>query len=141
MCREFVVTLPATGSAAAAGRAEIESTLTRSFSEPGRLVDDAVLVGSELLTNALRAGAPSVVLRVESHVDEVVVGVRDDMPGRPQALPEPEPTEIAGRGLAVIARVAAEWGVREKGTGKEVWVRLPVPAGVAARFNCEHAPT
>ena len=140
MCRELALTLPATGDAVGAGRSEIESFLSRSFTEPGRAVDDAVLVGSELLTNAVRVGAPVLGLRLDVHVDEIEVAVRDDMPGRPEPRPDPGPTDAAGRGLGVVARVALEWGVRELDAGKVVWVRLPVPAGATPRFNCERAP-
>ena len=141
MCREDVVVLSARGDATAEGRAWVEAFLRRSYASGDGLVDDAVLVASELLTNALRAGAPWLELRLTAHVDELCVGVRDAVPGRPgPGRRVVAPTDPAGRGLAVVERVALSWGVDDDGDTKTVWVTLPVPAGTAARFNCVRDP-
>jgi anti-sigma regulatory factor (Ser/Thr protein kinase) len=139
MCRELEVTLPATGDAIADGRARIEDFVLRSFGHPEGLLDDALLVGSELLTNAMRTGSRELGLRLVAHVDELRVGVHDDRPGRPRTLPSPGPTDASGRGLGVVARLGVEWGVDRDDPGKQVWVRLYVPPGADPHFNCVHA--
>ena len=87
-------------------------------------VDDAELLTSELVTNAVRhAGAP-VVVRVGQEADGVIVAVQDPAP----ALPTPRPAgpeDVSGRGLAIVAAMAADWGVDPvPDDGKAVWFRL-----------------
>jgi serine/threonine-protein kinase RsbW len=85
--------------------------------------DDAVLIVSELLTNAVRAGCSCIDLNIEIDVDGLRVGVIDDAPGAPRVqLAEPE--DLRGRGLFLIAALASDWGVRRTDDGKEVWAAL-----------------
>jgi hypothetical protein len=99
------------------------------------LVDDAVLLTSELVTNAVvHAGTPvQVTCRLADGAVEVVV--RDGHPARlvPE-IPEDEkhPTErTGGRGLLLPAALASAWGVAYGRNSKAVWFRLgldgPVP--------------
>ncbi|MFK4116775.1 SpoIIE family protein phosphatase [Streptomyces longwoodensis] len=118
---------------------------------PARLAEDAVLVLSELVTNAvLHAGTD---VDVDCRLAEpwepgtgaartaydVVVEVSDRHPGRHPARPPadgtPEPhTPPAGlpedgRGLRLVAALAEEWGVTYRRGAKTVWVRLPGAPG------------
>jgi anti-sigma regulatory factor (Ser/Thr protein kinase) len=90
------------------------------------LVGDAVLCVSELVTNAVRAGCGQVTLRIEHEPDEVQLAIADDAPGSPVLTPAATDS-LRGRGLAIIAALAADWGVRNASPGKEVWVRLALP--------------
>ena len=92
------------------------------------LVDDAVLLTSELVTNAVvHAGTPvQVTCRLADGAVEVVVS--DGHPGRlvPEA-PEREavPSErTGGRGLLLPAALASAWGVAYGRASKAVWFRL-----------------
>ena len=92
------------------------------------LVDDAVLLTSELVTNAVvHAGTPvQVTCRLAEGAVEVVVS--DGHPGRlvPEA-PEHEavPSErTGGRGLLMPAALASAWGVAYGRASKAVWFRL-----------------
>lgn len=105
----------------------------------GALRDAAVLVVSELVTNAVRAcgGWPAwVVLRLGLTLDGLLVEVWDpsadppvpvaaEVPDEPAVLPE------GGRGLALVAACAAAWGHYpvERPGGKVVWARLALPEG------------
>ena len=81
--------------------------------DPDRLVDDAVLLTSELVTNAVvHAGTPlAVTCRLSS--GELEVAVRDRHPAR--TLPDiPKATSISaerGRGLLLPSVLASSWGV------------------------------
>jgi hypothetical protein len=92
------------------------------------LVDDAVLLTSELVTNAVvHAGTPvQVTCRLADGAVEVVVS--DGQPGRlvPEAPePQPVPTErTGGRGLLLPAALASAWGVAYGRSSKAVWFRL-----------------
>ncbi|MFG3439769.1 SpoIIE family protein phosphatase [Nonomuraea sp. NPDC047897] len=94
----------------------------------GHLADDAVLLTSELVTNAVVHAGTAVELtcRLVPHADppalEIEVGDR-----RP-ALTVAEP----GRGLTLAGMLADGWGVTYSGTRKRVWVRLELPDDVDA---------
>jgi hypothetical protein len=101
--------------------------VTRAADRHG-LVDDAVLLTSELVTNAVvHAGtAVQVTCRLADGAIEVVVS--DGHPGRqvPEA-PDREPiaTErTGGRGLLLPAALASAWGVAYGRASKAVWFRL-----------------
>ena len=118
--------------AAAAARRFVRDTLQAwaVTSAEGRhgLVDDAVLLTSELVTNAVvHAGtAVQVTCRLADGAVEVVVC--DGHPGRPvPEVPDPEPivTECTGgRGLLLPAALASAWGVAYGRASKAVWFRL-----------------
>lgn len=89
------------------------------------LLDDAALVLSELVTNALRAGGMSFTVHLEVWPGRLRVTVSDSAPGRPH-LRQPGVHETTGRGLQVVATLADDWGVtaRDHGGGKQVWAEL-----------------
>lgn len=98
--------------------------------------DEALLVTSELVTNAVvHAGsAPELLLRFSGTA--LHIEVRDLSPGSPTPN-DAQPGDVGGRGLAMIDRVAAAWGVTPiAGGGKAVWVDLSCDPG-----NSAGAPT
>jgi anti-sigma regulatory factor (Ser/Thr protein kinase) len=94
------------------------------------LIEDVELVVSELVTNAMRHGRGQITMHLEVEPDRVVVGVQDQGAGRPCPR-EPDATDVNGRGLALVAILATEWGVRpEPDGGKVVWcVLTPAVSG------------
>lgn len=89
-----------------------------------KLADEALLVTSELVTNAIvHAGsAPELVLRFSGTA--LHIEVRDMSPETPTPN-DAEPGDLGGRGLAMIDRLAAAWGVTPTPSGgKAVWVDL-----------------
>ena len=110
--------------------------------DPDRLVDDAVLLTSELVTNAVvHAGtAFDVTCRLTS--GELEVAVRDRHPAR--TLPDiPKAASASaerGRGLLLPSALASSWGVTYAKTAKAVWFRISLardrdqetPDGVAS---------
>ncbi|MEW2630162.1 ATP-binding protein [Streptomyces sp. NPDC048389] len=100
---------------------------------PESVVDDAVLILSELLSNACRHGRPlgqreagDGDVRAAWRVDEagrLTVEVTDGGgPTRPVPA-TPSVTARGGRGLNIISTLAQEWGVRDSATGEvTVWV-------------------
>ncbi|WP_371777237.1 ATP-binding protein [Streptomyces sp. NBC_01438] len=106
----------------------------RSRGVPDSVVDDAVLILSELLSNACRHGRPlgrhSDVgegdVRAAWHVDRtggLTVEVTDGGgPTRPVPA-TPSVTARGGRGLNIISALAEKWGVRDDSSGEvTVWV-------------------
>lgn len=88
------------------------------------LVDDAVLVVSELAANALTHAGSSYRLRLSA--DDRVLRIEVDDAG--SGTPEPQPltdTEEHGRGLHLVGALAASWGMEAAATGgKRVWAEL-----------------
>lgn len=119
---------PATPGRARSWAAEqISGALTHLPTMPSTL-DDAILVISELVTNALRAGCSSADLNIEVDGDALRVGVIDDSPGLP-VVQLAAPDDVRGRGLFLVAALAIDWGVQRTDNGKEVWAALPLPFG------------
>jgi anti-sigma regulatory factor (Ser/Thr protein kinase) len=71
------------------------------------LTDDALLLTSELLTNAVRYGGGGVTLSVTADTATVRIAVSDDNPRRP-TLPSGSPAELrsGGRGLLILQALA-----------------------------------
>ncbi|MFD9795298.1 SpoIIE family protein phosphatase [Streptomyces sp. NPDC059070] len=97
------------------------------------VVDDAVVLTSELVTNAVvHAGTAADVLCLRSE-DGVRVEVADHYPEREVPL-SGSPSDIAapdrenGRGLLLCAAIASRWGVEYTPTQKHVWFQLDLPA-------------
>jgi hypothetical protein len=93
----------------------------------GAVVDDASLVVTELVANAvLHAGGP-IVLQLSWNLDEQPPSVRlevsDGSPSPPVARAYGTGAST-GRGLALVASVAARWGVDRIEAGKVVWAEL-----------------
>jgi anti-sigma regulatory factor (Ser/Thr protein kinase) len=97
------------------------------------VVDDAVLILSELLSNACRHGRP--LGRAEIGDGDVRAAWRVDKAGRltvevtdgggpTRPVPAtPSVTARGGRGLNIISALAQEWGVRDSASGEvTVWV-------------------
>ena len=89
--------------------------------------DDAVLVASELVGNALAHARTACRLDVRLDGLGLTVAVRDYDCGGPLV---PLACTTSGRrdqGLFLVASISRAWGVRPTETGKSVWALLPVP--------------
>ncbi|MFF0220337.1 SpoIIE family protein phosphatase [Streptomyces vinaceus] len=135
--RRFVITARAAasfdplGRSVAAARAFVRDTLQGwGFAD---IVDDAVVLTSELVTNAVvHAGTKAEVLCLRSG-DGVRVEIADRYPERELPLQHPgerpyaDPDRENGRGLMLCAALATRWGVEYTATHKHVWFRLDLP--------------
>ncbi|MFF4902245.1 ATP-binding protein [Streptomyces sp. NPDC001068] len=95
------------------------------WGHPG-MVDTALLLVTELATNALQHGSgPAIGVRIFLQGDHCVIKVTDTAgsPTRPR-LRAASPTDESGRGLFLVEALAAEWGVSDDGT--RVWCLFPV---------------
>jgi anti-sigma regulatory factor (Ser/Thr protein kinase) len=97
-----------------------------------RAVGDAVLVVSELLSNAIRHARPlpgaNVQVAWALRNGDVEVAVSDGgAPTRP-APAHPTVSSLGGRGLDIVGYLARTWGVRNDDAGLTVWAVLAAPA-------------
>ena len=82
----------------------------------------AELVISELVTNAIRYGAPPMWLRIIKDLS-ISVEVHDGSPVSPR-LRHPGTLDEGGRGLAIVGRLVQAWGTRCTDEGKTVWAEI-----------------
>ncbi|MGK5532897.1 ATP-binding SpoIIE family protein phosphatase [Streptomyces sp. URMC 129] len=98
-----------------------------SWRFPEELRELGVLAASELVANSLKHGRAPMGLRLRRTDRRLIVEVTDGdehLPRRQQAAPVDE----AGRGIAVVATIAAEWGARRLPEGgKAVWAEFALP--------------
>ena len=99
----------------------------------GGLVDDAVLLTSELVTNAVVHAGTQVQVTCKLAAGAVEVVVRDSHPARMVPGPAPDDTipaeRTGGRGLLLPSALAAAWGVSYGTDAKAVWFRMGLPGG------------
>lgn len=119
------------GRSVATARAFVRDTLQGwGFAD---IVDDAVVLTSELVTNAVvHAGTAADVLCLRSD-DGVRIEVADHYPEREiplqgAAITMSSPDREGGRGLQLCAALASRWGVDYTPTQKLVWFQLDLPA-------------
>lgn len=120
------------GPAAAAARGFVRDALLAW--EAHEVVDDAVLLTSELVTNAVVHAGTETRVTCCLEPESVRVEVQDHHPGRgvPDRPAECDPEDERGRGLLVSATLASAWGVTYNRTHKTVWFRLDRGAGTGA---------
>lgn len=103
------------------------------------LADDCVLAVSELVTSAISAaagitgpdGGPARVRLRVTALDSppgVLTEVWDASPDLPCRV-EAGPDSLGGRGLAIVAALAARHGVERAGSGKRVWAEITLERG------------
>jgi anti-sigma regulatory factor (Ser/Thr protein kinase) len=99
------------------------------------LAEDAAVIVSELVTNALRHGGCAVNGAAREDVElvlwrrsgQVVCAVTDPGAGAP-VLVQPDPFGEAGRGLQVVQALSATWGwTRLDASRKAVWAAIGIP--------------
>ncbi|WP_073946440.1 ATP-binding protein [Streptomyces kebangsaanensis] len=109
-----------------------------SWKLPDEVTETAVLLLSELMTNAYRHAKVSpgreirarCVLDGDGRLRISVTDANDTLPMPREASPEDE----SGRGLALVEALADDWGAepRPGGIGKTVWFELELNSGTRA---------
>ncbi|MEV5958855.1 SpoIIE family protein phosphatase [Streptomyces sp. NPDC051987] len=114
--------LPARDDTASHARA-LAAPLLRRWHIGEQTRDNALLVLSELVTNAVRFGSGPVTVRLVHAGSRLTCEVGDTGSGRPR-LRRGSLLDGAGRGLYVVHKLTVRWGVRWTQTGKAVWAEL-----------------
>jgi anti-sigma regulatory factor (Ser/Thr protein kinase) len=121
------IALPRSPSSVATARRFIEArTAAWSFPEPA--TDQLVLIGSELVTNAVLHARTELTLTLELRDDRVRISVKDRSQA-PATLRHYRPDALTGRGLGVVAALSDRWGVSTAADGKVVWAELQANGG------------
>lgn len=111
--------------AASQARAVVSDELGQAVSS--EVLEDATLLVSELVTNAIRhasqAGNAEVELRLKVDRERIRVVVSDPGGGFAAAPRLPTASESSGWGLYLVDRIADRWGVISK-ERNEVWFEI-----------------
>ncbi len=112
--------LPVDLRAAAAARALLRETLA---GRDGSGCDDAMIMISEVVTNAVRHTRDVLHLLIVMDGQSLRVEVTDDDPVVP-AVPAVDLDGTGGRGLYIVDKLADCWGVTPTAGGKTVWFEI-----------------
>ena len=117
----FLWSLPPDAAAAGVARRVLRQ---RCSSLPNPLLEDALLLVTELVANAIRHGQGPVTLALIPRQDRLRVEVTDASAARPRPRTSGVEAE-SGRGLQIVDVLASRWGaVPRQPTGKSVWFEL-----------------
>jgi PAS domain S-box-containing protein len=117
--------------------ARIRSNAARALAEWG-LEEPAFvteLVVSELVTNAIRYGAPPIQLRL-IHDRGLICEVSDSSSTAPH-LRRARVFDEGGRGLLLVAQLTERWGARQTGAGKTIWCEQTLAAAGGPLLSLE----
>lgn len=101
------------------------------------VVEDCLLVVTELTSNAVQAGCTEIGLTVAVHRDHVRIMADDDAPGVPQRRHMLAAAgNRRGRGLAIVESVSRTWGVQPLTHGKQVWADVAIGSALTLAVDC-----
>jgi len=139
------VRLPADRRTPGAARELVRAALTEV--ELTEVMDEALLLTTELATNGVIHAATEIDLEVVADRDELTVTVTDFAESLPTRT-TPNGVELAegGRGMLLVDHFATSWGTMQHGAGKGVWFRLTrgkrpstAPSGAVPPFGAPSA--
>ena len=115
------------------------------------LIEDAVVIASELATNAIRHGTPAAMGDATDNSERGrvelswclqasrLICVVTDQTGTPPALAAGGPEAESGHGLQIVGALAVAWGWTILGTGeKAVWAALDLPGHADGTTGSAH---
>ena len=138
MCRDFeVCERRCDGSAPSRARRFVADSLRSELSGPAAEgpIELTVVVVSELVTNAVRAGCAAIGITLQLHRDHLRVVVFDDAPGRPKQRIA-RPNVVRGRGLSIVRAASRAWGLQVAAAGKRLWAEIALPDDVIHASAC-----
>jgi anti-sigma regulatory factor (Ser/Thr protein kinase) len=114
--------LPAEPKSAGAARHSLAS-FCRDRGAPAELTEDAILVISELVTNAVMHARTPTLAWAEYEAGAITLAVVDGSASLPSLL-APNARRENGRGVAIVDELGATWGLIKTSLGKIVWVNI-----------------
>jgi serine phosphatase RsbU (regulator of sigma subunit)/anti-sigma regulatory factor (Ser/Thr protein kinase) len=109
----------------APGRARRFVRQTLTANGWGESLDNALLLTTELTTNAVVHAGTTITITVRGDADELMVRVQDHTPGRLAGTARaPDELHEGGRGLYLVDTLSTTWGTEHTGSGKAVWFRF-----------------
>jgi anti-sigma regulatory factor (Ser/Thr protein kinase) len=124
--------LPSTPEAGALARQAVRALCSEAHLAE-EACDVALLLVTELVSNAVQHAGAAPVLDVQIFGDAIRIAVRDPSPTLPEPAGAPDDLVERGRGLLLVDSLAQNWGAEPGSVGKTVWceVELAREASVA----------
>ena len=95
--------------------------------------DDAMLVLSELVSNAVKHAAPlpsgEIIVRWSVQADVLHIEITDGGASTRPHASTAALSSLGGRGLDIVRTVSSQWGVTEAGESVTVWAEVPRTPG------------
>jgi two-component sensor histidine kinase len=135
MCLSTSASFPCDVSTPRKARQFCLDSLRKLFPVGSDVVEDCLLVVSELTSNSVQAGCGSLGLTVDVHRDHVRITADDDAPGVPRRVTV-GPAQRSGRGLAIVESVSRTWGVQPLTYGKQVWADVAIGSELVLAVDC-----
>ena len=124
------IALPRSPASVGTARRFIEArTAAWSFPEPAG--SQLVLIGSELVTNAVLHARTELTLTLELRDGRARISVKDRSKA-PPTLRHYQADALTGRGLGVVAALSDSWGISAAADGKVVWAEVAAGGGQGA---------
>jgi sigma-B regulation protein RsbU (phosphoserine phosphatase) len=142
-----VTALPAQDRSPATARRTVQEALAAAGLDV--LLDEALLLVSELVTNSVVHAGTDIQLRIDIGPGQARIEVIDHGSGFPVRQDAAHSTREDGRGIFLLDAFAQEWGTRHFAGGKSVWfvlgvtdriVARPVPLRLAGRASAPSPP-
>jgi len=105
------------------GVREMVGSILELHGWPDDRVDDARIVVSELVTNAVVHAGTELEIRVEVDTD-ARLSVTDFVPERQPKIRPDDPAQVGGLGLKLVDQLSEQWGVATSDHAKTVWCEL-----------------
>lgn len=120
-------------------RHTLDEWFGRRGSSAHAAADDALLLVSELVTNACVHGGAPCELRLDHVGGRLWAQVSDHSTEVPRTHGRHRAARTSGHGLYLLQRLSAAWGWVPRGEGKTVWFEIPVPgAGELCPCSLRH---
>ncbi len=120
--RARTVTLPTSAASPWLSR-QLLAQWCREWSVADSVVDEAMVVVSELVTECVAAGAPMVSLRASLGADELELAVEGSATG--PVVPEQD-ADAAGRRMDIVRGIGTSVEVRPSAQGRTIIVAVPL---------------
>ncbi|MFB7369577.1 ATP-binding protein [Streptomyces sp. NPDC056222] len=105
------------------------------------LVEDVLLLVSEVVTNAYTHGGTPYELRLDRTDGRLWVQVSDTSPVRPRPHGPHIASRASGHGLYLLERLSSAWGSLRRGEGKAVWFEVELTSVPVVEDAPAAAPT
>ncbi|MGW7433156.1 ATP-binding protein [Streptomyces sp. NPDC054861] len=121
-------TIPRRAESVSETRHHVE-TLLKAWNRPAETVDAAMLLVTELVTNAVQhTDTSTITCTISLHSDTVTLSVTNTGTHTHNApkpeQPVPDDLKESGRGLLIVSALATDWGTRLTPDTRQVWALL-----------------
>ena len=119
--RSLDIVLDAMPRSVSTARHAVRELLDPAGLIPVEVIEDVMLLVSELVTNAVLHAKTAVRVRAWAEVGRVTVAVGDNDPLHGPRWSDRGPMATSGRGMRLVDLLASSWGIEVRETSKFVW--------------------